>query len=246
MQVCFVFSIIIITSRVNKQNKPAEGDIGDDSCSNLVILTEDEIPPSMRKRTEEVRIHIISVSLASGGGLQWDTFDDGPLRRELMTRLVHFDPAEVVVSDELSPHTKKCLEKLGLNPGVCEDWAKLKIGSVRYEERPVSNFKNRSDFVSSFFTSTPSLLNEINLLPARIVDVLGVLIDFLKLFKLQEFLKTRRKGLSGSVFSQFSGSGYMKLPSTTVTNLELFSIIGSNKKPGMSCFFVFKNTCSVD
>ncbi|KAJ9458982.1 DNA mismatch repair protein MSH3 [Diplonema papillatum] len=198
----------------------------DDESNNLVVVCEDLIPPAARRGTEQVTISVIAISLATGGTLVWDQFSDGPLRRELMTRLLHFDPVEIIADDAVSAPTLRCLESLGLNKGVTLEPPPRPPGSVRFESIAARKWAKQETVVTGFFAEHPTLQAEALALPSRVVACLGVLVKHLTDFHLEVFLYTRAPSPAGDVFTRFSGAGYMKLPSTTLTNLEVFAASG--------------------
>eukprot|EP01064_Diplonema_japonicum_P000504 TRINITY_DN10327_c0_g1_i1.p1 TRINITY_DN10327_c0_g1~~TRINITY_DN10327_c0_g1_i1.p1 ORF type:complete len:978 (+),score=219.90 TRINITY_DN10327_c0_g1_i1:41-2935(+) len=203
-------------------------------ANNLLLITETLIPPKQRSSNEQVAITVLCISLTTGGVLTWDSFKDGPLRRELMSRLLHFDPVEVLASS-LTPPSLHCVETLGLNHGVTSDPSPTKPGSVRYQLIPTKDWapECQTAYVESFYSKYPDLLKEVQALSPAVQGCLGILVSYLKLFDLQEFLFTRCAE-SGSSFSRFTGAGCMSLPSTTLRNLEVFTVMGDQAKRTVS------------
>ena len=205
----------------------------DDSANYLLIISDRPLSAAERVGTEKVEVSLLCVSLATGGAVRWDCFKDGPLRRELMSRLLHFDPVEIVASSEVTTPTERCLESLGLNRGVTVVAPSQVPGAVRYEAVNPKRFRAQEKMVSGFFAEHPTLLAEATALPEPVLGCMGVLIHQLSVYGLEEYLYTRTASdAAGTVFGRFSGTGHMKLPSETLTSLEIFDVVGVAKKGG--------------
>ena len=201
----------------------------DDNANNMIVVFERAIPKQERIGNAQVRITVVVVSLATGGQLRWDSFEDGSLRRELMSRLLHFEPVEIVASDDLTAPTLRTLESLGLNHGITPTAPQSVPGDVRFESRGAKTFLNQRAFVEEFFASHQTLLTEVSSLPEDVLGCLSALIHHLAVYSLEDFLCTRGGGSDGT-FKKFSEIGYMHLPSETLTSLEIFDVAGLQKK----------------
>ena len=145
----------------------------------------------------------------------WDTFEDGPLRRELETRLYQMEPVEVVIPDSLSALTKGMILQLGVNTwGQTSGAQDLdRMGCVHLETLPARLFgpEAQRDRVLKFFEpkpgDSPALLEEVQALPQAVVGSLGVVLEYLRPFKLQHLLRQ-----CSSPLGQVRGSRFFVYP----------------------------------
>ncbi|GAA5910183.1 mismatch repair protein MSH3 [Sporobolomyces salmoneus] len=92
--------------------------VGDDSATGagggsrtatLMCLVEEKVGTG--KGNERVRIGLVA-AMPSTGEIVWDDFEDGLMRSELETRMLHLQPSELLLQKDLSPPTESILKHL--------------------------------------------------------------------------------------------------------------------------------------
>ncbi|TFK72184.1 hypothetical protein BDN72DRAFT_836577 [Pluteus cervinus] len=186
-------------------------------------------PPPFMCITEETKstngadVHFGMISICpSTGDVVWDDFEDGPMRIELETRLVHTRPTELLLPRTgLSSPTGRMLNHF---TGVTSDGKKTRTELIdemlEYDDAfsLVSDFytdKKRAAAASESFKSG-KLMAAITDFPKRVVIALAHAIKYLSAFNIADaFLET-------DFFTKFSTRAHMLLAANTLTNLEIY------------------------
>ncbi|KAI7897085.1 muts domain V-domain-containing protein [Mucor mucedo] len=166
---------------------------------------------------------MMAVQLSTGHVI-YDAFQDTFMRSELETRLLHIEPSEMLIADNVTRPTEKLVSHLNT------------FGEVRIErmDNMFSNDYNSAlTFVSDFYAST-SLLPTIVELPDIIIKTLACLIRYLDEFKLSSILKN-------TTFSHFISESHMLLNANTLVNLEIYKNSTNGKEQG-SLFSILNHT----
>ncbi|KAJ7343625.1 muts domain V-domain-containing protein [Mycena albidolilacea] len=167
----------------------------------------------------DVCIGMISVS-PSVGDVVWDVFDDGAMRIELETRLVHSKPTELLLQrNGLSKSTDKMLKHFTEAPTTG-----TKIRTEYFKN--AMPFSEAFEYVSQFYannTKTDSgshrnsrLLATITDFPKPVVVALACTIRYLSGFDIAATLA------EATFFTKFTTSSQMNLAGNTLANLEIF------------------------
>lgn len=164
--------------------------------------------------SEFVKISIVAVK-TSTGDIIYDSFEDGPSRFELETRLRHLNPVEIVQQETISSQTKKIIQNTLLEKSK-EDCTRIEnIKMVYFQldyckqliEEEISNLSSQENIVDSrrFFNSISD----------HSTCCFGSLIHYLKDFGLSSLVC-----LSCNINS-FSNKNMMQIDGNCLFNLEL-------------------------
>ncbi|KAJ7109234.1 muts domain V-domain-containing protein [Mycena epipterygia] len=163
----------------------------------------------------DVRIGFIAAS-PSNGDVVYDFFDDGPMRIELETRLVHLRPTELLLQrNGLSESTDKMLKHFTEVPT-----ASTRIRTEYFDE-PMP-FSEAFEFVSLFYANSRHDSNDDHLLaaitgfPKPVVVALACAIRYLSTFDIAATL------MQTKFFTKFTTKSHMLLAGNTLANLEIF------------------------
>ncbi|KAF8652763.1 hypothetical protein AX16_004259 [Volvariella volvacea WC 439] len=157
----------------------------------------------------------------STGDVVWDDFDDGPMRIELETRLVHTRPSELLLPQEgLSEPTSKMLSHF---TGVSTTGKRTRTEFIDQ----LLSYDDAFSLVSDFYTDKKAIIASESFrsgklmativdLPKRVVIALAHAIKYLCAFGIADaFLETQ-------FFSRFTSRAHMLLAANTLTNLEIY------------------------
>ncbi|KAJ7083832.1 DNA mismatch repair protein MSH3 [Mycena crocata] len=165
------------------------------------------------KDGSDVCIGMISVS-PSVGDVVWDAFDDSLMRIELETRLVHSNPAELLLPrNGLSKPTGKMLRHFAEAPTTSS-----RIRTEYFDEAlPFSDaFAYVSEFYANSRPENTVILAAIADFPKSVVIGLACTIRYLSTFDLAATLS------QASFFTKFTTKSHMLLAGNTLANLEIF------------------------
>ncbi|KAI0320179.1 DNA mismatch repair protein MSH3 [Amylostereum chailletii] len=158
----------------------------------------------------------------STGDVVWDEFEDGHMRTELETRMVHTKPAELLLSK--TSHTKPT-ERL-LKHFVRHATGNHTIALERYDD--AMSYSEAFECVSDFYTRKTSsphafenftsgkLMAAVTDFPKQVVIAMAQCIKYLANFNLADVL------LGTKFFAKFTTQAHMLLNGNTVTNLEIY------------------------
>jgi DNA mismatch repair protein MSH3 len=184
---------------------------------------------------EKVKVAMIAVQPATGDVI-YDEFIDGHFRNELETRLLHIQPAEVIVPMEtMSKATEKLIAYLTGSSHHRSGFSSRSQDDVRIERtkefvRYEVAFKLVSEFYSTSLkeetrdTSTGSakqfkseaLLKTVLNLPRNLIITLSAMISHMKEFGLASVFQLSK------YFECFTSRSHMLLNGNTLSNLEIY------------------------
>ncbi|GAA5830215.1 hypothetical protein JCM3766R1_002826 [Sporobolomyces carnicolor] len=129
----------------------------------LMCLVEDPIGGA--GGYEKVRIGIVAV-MPSTGEIVWDEFEDGLMRSELETRMLHLQPNELLLQKDLSPATESIVKHLAgrFNSGASGSTCRIE----RIPKRPTPS-KATSAITEFYAESKKRQRSEMKKVPSEIV-----------------------------------------------------------------------------
>ncbi|KAI7976309.1 hypothetical protein EIK77_010782 [Talaromyces pinophilus] len=190
---------------------PATGD--------LLCITESNTSGS----DERVHVGIVAVQPATGD-IIYDEFEDGFMRGEIETRLLHIAPCEILIVGELTKATDKLVKHLsGSKMNVFGD--KVRVERVaRSKTAAVEGHSRVSSFYAEKLKSTnagddgkaSALLEKVLQLPDQVTICLSSMIDHLSEYGLEHVFDLTK------YFQSFSARSHMLLNGNTLTSLEIY------------------------
>ncbi|CBF75474.1 hypothetical protein AN3749.2 [Aspergillus nidulans FGSC A4] len=172
---------------------------------------------------EKVHVGIVAVQPTTGD-IVYDEFDDGFMRSEIETRLLHIAPCEMLIVGELSKATEKLVQHLsGSKMNVFGD-------KVRVERAPKAKTAaaESHSHVSSFYAEkmksadaaddevASNLLQKVLGLPDQVTICLSAMIKHMTEYGLEHVLQLTK------YFQHFSSRSHMLLNGNTLTSLEIY------------------------
>ena len=187
----------------------------------LVCMTESN--PKGWGTDEKVHLGLIAVQPATGDVI-YDDFDDGFMRTEVETRLLHIAPCEILVVGDLSKATEKLVNHLaGSKANVFGD--KVRVERV---EKPKSMSAQAYSHVSGFYAGkmrvtssqederSSRVLDKVLQLADNVTICLSAMIRHMEEYGLQHVFDLTK------YFQSFSARSHMLLNGTTLTSLEIY------------------------
>ncbi|KAI4222828.1 MAG: hypothetical protein L6R36_005860 [Xanthoria steineri] len=171
---------------------------------------------------EKVRLGIVAVQPATGDVIH-DCFEDGFMRSEIETRLLHIAPCEILIVGTLSKATEKLVQHLsGSKSNVFAE--KVRVERV---EKPKAMAAQAYSHVSNFYAgklndavsydSLPSrMLDNVLKLPEDVTICLSAMITHMTEYDLEHVFDLTKN------FQSFSARSHMLLNGTTLTSLEIY------------------------
>ena len=187
----------------------------------LLCITEDRSNGWLTD--ENVHIGIVAVQPATGD-VTYDNFDDGFMRSEIETRLLHIAPCELLIVGELSKSTEKLVQHLsGSKTNVFGD-------NVRVErvDRPRAMTAQAYSHVSDFYAQkmkalasgqdaqASALLGKVLNLAENVTICLSAMITHMTEYGLEHVFDLTK------YFQSFSARSHMLLNGTTLSSLEIY------------------------
>ncbi|KAL2823747.1 muts domain V-domain-containing protein [Aspergillus cavernicola] len=172
---------------------------------------------------ERVHLGIVAVQPTTGD-IVYDEFDDGFMRSEIETRLLHIAPCELLIIGELSKATEKLVQHLsGSNANVFGD-------QIRVERAPKAKTAaaESHSHVSGFYAGkmksvdaaddeiASNLLQKVLNLPDQATICLSAMIKHMTEYGLEHVLELTK------YFQHFSSRSHMLLNGNTLTSLEIY------------------------
>jgi DNA mismatch repair protein MSH3 len=213
---------------------------GESSTGYLLCLTETNAKGW--GTDEKVHVGLVAVQPATGD-IIYDDFEDGFMRSEIETRLLHIAPAEFLIVGELSKATDKLIQHLSASKtNVFGDKARVErvekpktMASQAYSH--ISNFyadKMKSDTGSSSETKG-AILDKVHQLSEHVTICLSAMITYLSEYGLEHVFDLTK------YFHPFSARSYMLLNGNTLTSLEIYQNQTNNTEKG-SLFWTMDRT----
>ncbi|KAK8089009.1 DNA mismatch repair protein Msh3 [Apiospora hydei] len=169
---------------------------------------------------EKVDVGIIAVQPATGD-IIYDSFEDGFMRSEIETRLLHISPCEFLIVGELTKATDKLVKHLSSGTNVFGDRS-------RVEKLPKSKTASAEAYshVTQFYADklkgsennehASSLLDKVLKLPEPVTICLSSMINHLKEYGLEHIFDLTK------YFQSFSTRSHMLINGTTLESLEVY------------------------
>ncbi|KAL8713589.1 MAG: hypothetical protein Q9220_002451 [cf. Caloplaca sp. 1 TL-2023] len=191
---------------------------------------------------EKVQIGIVAVQPATGDVI-YDDFDDGFMRSEIETRLLHIAPCEILIVGDLSKATEKLVQHLsGSKTNVFGE--KVRLERV---ERPKTMAAQAYSHVSNFYAwklndqssgtaDKPSkMLDNVLKLPEAVTICLSAMITHMAEYGLEHVFDLTK------YFQSFSARSHMLLNGTSLTSLEIYQNQTDHSEKG-SLFWTLDRT----
>lgn len=172
---------------------------------------------------EKVEIGILAVQPATGD-IIYDNFEDGFMRGEIETRLLHIAPCEFLIVGELTKATEKLVQHLsGSSTNVFGD--KIRVERV---EKPKTMAAEAHSHVTQFYTGkmkanenlddekAAALLDKVLSLSESVTVCLSAMITHLTEYGLEHVFDLTK------YFQSFSARSHMLLNGNTLTSLEIY------------------------
>ena len=172
---------------------------------------------------EKVQVGIVAVQPATGDVIH-DDFEDGFMRSEIETRLLHIAPCEILIVGSLSKATEKLIQHLsGSKMNVFGDKVR-----VERTEKPKTMAAQAYNHVSNFYAGkmkvtgsqederANKLLEKVLKLPEDVMICLSAMITHMSEYGLEHVFDLAK------YFQPFSARSHMLLNGTTLTSLEIY------------------------
>lgn len=190
------------------------------STGYLLCLTEVNVKGP--GNDEKVHVGLIAVQPATGD-IIYDDFEDGFMRSEIETRLLHIAPCEFLIVGELSKATEKLVVHLsGSKTNVFGD--KIRVERVGKEKTVAAQAHNH---ISTFYAdrlneaqsqseAAGKIFDKILGLPENVSICLSSMITHLSDYGLEHVFQLTKH------FQPFSARSHMLLNGNTLTSLEIY------------------------
>ncbi|KAL2787759.1 muts domain V-domain-containing protein [Aspergillus keveii] len=172
---------------------------------------------------EKVHVGIVAVQPTTGD-IVYDEFEDGFMRSEIETRLLHIAPCELLIVGDLSKATEKLVKHLsGSKTNVFGDQIR-----VERAPKPKTAAAESHSHVSSFYAGkmksvdasddeiASNLLQKVLNLPDQVTICLSAMIKHMTEYGLEHVLELTK------YFQHFSSRSHMLLNGNTLTSLEIY------------------------
>lgn len=191
------------------------------SPSTGFLLCMTEVNSKGYGNDEKVHVGIVAVQPATGD-IIYDDFEDGFMRTEIETRLLHIAPCEFLVVGDLSKATEKLVLHLsGSKTNVFGE--KIRIERVPKHKTMAAESHNH---ISKFYASklkqsddndkSGKVMDKILGLPEHVTVCLSAMITHLSEYGLQDVFDLHK------YFQPFSARSHMLLNGNTLTSLEIY------------------------
>ncbi|RDL40060.1 DNA mismatch repair protein msh3 [Venustampulla echinocandica] len=193
---------------------------------------------------EKVDVGILAVQPATGD-IIYDTFEDGFMRGEIETRLLHIAPCEFLIVGELTKATEKLAQHLsGSSTNVFGD--KIRVERVEKKKTTAAEaYSHVARFYADKLTSNEenknereqNLLDKVLKLPEEVTVCLSAMITHMTEYGLEHVFDLTK------YFQSFSARSHMLLNGNTLTNLEIYQNQTDHTEKG-SLFWTVDKTCT--
>lgn len=188
---------------------------------------------------EKVDVGIIAVQPGTGD-IIYDNFEDGFMRREIETRLLHISPCEFLILGDLSKATDKLLQHLsGSSSNVFGDRSRIervpksKTASAEAYSHVTQFYANKVKDTSDARSS--ALLDKVLKLPEAVTICLSAMIKHLTEYGLEHIFDLTK------YFTPFSTRSHMLINGTTLESLEVYRNATDHQEKG-SLFWAINKT----
>ncbi|GFF73724.1 DNA mismatch repair protein msh3 [Aspergillus udagawae] len=172
---------------------------------------------------EKVHVGIVAVQ-PNTGDIIYDDFEDGFMRSEVETRLLHIAPCELVIVGELSKATEKLVQHLSgsklntFGDKVRVDRVAKKKTAVAESHSHVANFYAAKLKAAHTADDAPAsnLLQKVLNLTEQVTVCLSAMIEHLTEYGLEHIFELTK------YFQHFSSRSHMLLNANTLVSLEIY------------------------
>jgi DNA mismatch repair protein MSH3 len=200
---------------------PSAGSVGAQATGYLLCITETNAKGW--GTDEKVQVGLVAVQPATGD-IIYDDFEDGFMRSEIETRLLHIAPAEFLIVGDLSKATDKLIQHLSASKtNVFGDKSR-----VERVEKPKTMAAQAYSHISNFYAdkmkssqgSGPdqqgAILDKVHQLSEHVTICLSAMITYLSDYGLEHVFDLTK------YFQPFSARSYMLLNGNTLSSLEIY------------------------
>jgi DNA mismatch repair protein MSH3 len=172
---------------------------------------------------EKVQVGLVAVQPATGD-IIYDDFEDGFMRSDIETRLLHIAPAEFLIVGELSSATEKLIHHLSASKtNVFGDKSR-----VERVEKPKTMAAQAYSHISNFYAGKMkssqeggsdkqgAILDKVHQLSEHVTVCLSAMITHLSEYGLEHVFDLTK------YFQPFSARSYMLLNGNTLSSLEIY------------------------
>lgn len=171
---------------------------------------------------EKVQVGIVAVQPATGD-IIYDDFDDGFMRAEIETRLLHIAPCEFLIVGEPSKATEKLVQHLSSSKTNVfgdkvrvERVAKQKTMAAQAFSHISSFYAHRVKEMATDNDNKSNLLEKVLTLPENVTICLSAMITHMLEYGLEHVFDLTK------YFQPFSARSHMLLNGNTLTSLEIY------------------------
>ncbi|KAH7328756.1 DNA mismatch repair protein msh3 [Stachybotrys elegans] len=222
------------------ENGELDQQVNQGSPSGGYLLCITEKPSKGQGTDEKVDVGVVAVQPATGD-IIYDNFEDGFMRSEIETRLLHISPCEFLIVGELTKGTNKLIQHLsGSSTNVFGDRS-------RVERVPSSKTAAAEAYshVTSFYAdklkdasaneNAGLLLDKVLKLPETVTICLSAMIKHLTEYGLEHIFDLTK------YFQSFSTRSHMLVNGTTLESLEVYRNATDHSERG-SLFWAMDKT----
>lgn len=172
---------------------------------------------------EKVQVGLVAVQPATGD-IIYDNFEDGFMRSEIETRLLHIAPAEFLIVGDLSKATDKLIQHLSASKtNVFGDRSR-----VERVEKPKTMAAQAYSHISNFYADKMgsrqegdseqrgAILDKVHQLSEHVTICLSAMITYLSDYGLEHVFDLTK------YFQPFNARSYMLLNGNTLSSLEIY------------------------
>ncbi|KAL0079767.1 DNA mismatch repair protein msh3 [Phycomyces blakesleeanus] len=159
------------------------------------------------------------------GDVIYDVFEDGFMRSELETRMLHIEPCELLLPFKLSKPTEKIIGMV-TSPKTTSPKERARIERIPENETISTDYNTALSFLTEFYAhgnqdnsesgKSGFFYSDIVELPYIAIKALAATAQYLRQFRLDHSIKLTK------YFINFSARGHMLLNGNTMTNLEIY------------------------
>jgi DNA mismatch repair protein MSH3 len=200
---------------------PSAGSVGAQATGYLLCITETNAKGW--GTDEKVQVGLVAVQPATGD-IIYDDFEDGFMRSEIETRLLHIAPAEFLIVGDLSKATDKLIQHLSASKtNVFGD--KSRVERVEKPKTMAAQaYSNISNFYADKMKSSQgsgpdqqgAILDKVHQLSEHVTICLSAMITYLSDYGLEHVFDLTK------YFQPFSARSYMLLNGNTLSSLEIY------------------------
>ncbi|KAG5927582.1 mismatch repair protein msh3, partial [Claviceps africana] len=204
----------------------------------LLCITEAEAKAKGGGMDEKVHVGILAVQPATGD-IIYDDFEDGFMRSEVETRLLHISPCEFLIVGNLSRGTDKLIQHLaGSSTNVFGDRSRVERvprGQTTAAEAYSHVTQFYADKVRDASEAAGALLDKVLHLPEAVIVCLSAMITHLQEYGLEHIFDLTK------YFQSFSTRSHMLINGTTLESLEVYRNSTDHSEKG-SLFWALDKT----